>query len=209
MAPTDSELVARCLQQDEYAWQLLVERHSHRILNIAFQFTGRREEAEDLAQEIFLRVFRSLRRFDLNTVFLPWLVRVSRNLCIDEYRSRAREKASLTGDEPDPERTADPGAGPLRSLESREVEGRVRRGLDQLSEELRVALILRDLQGLSYAEIAQSLEVPEGTVKSRIHRARIELAEILSREPGGADSGKMKMMKILDPGERGTSGEPA
>jgi RNA polymerase sigma-70 factor (ECF subfamily) len=144
----------------------------------------------------------------LNTIFLPWLVRVSRNLCIDEYRSRAREKASLTGDEPDPERTADPGAGPLRSLESREVEGRVRRGLEQLSEELRVALILRDLQGLSYAEIAQSLEVPEGTVKSRIHRARMELAEILSSEPGGADSGKMKV-KILDPGQTGTSGEPA
>ena len=112
MALTDNELVMRCLQQDEYAWQLLVERHSHRILNIAFQFTGRREEAEDLAQEIFLRVYRSLRRFDLTTSFLPWLVRVSRNLCIDEYRSRARERASLVGEEPDPERTADPKTRP-------------------------------------------------------------------------------------------------
>ena len=120
MAPTDNELVVRCLQQDEYAWQLLVERHSHRVLNIAFQFTGRREEAEDLAQEIFLRVYRSLRRFDLGTSFLPWLVRVSRNLCIDEYRSRAREKASLLGEEPDPERTPDHRPGPLRELEEKE-----------------------------------------------------------------------------------------
>jgi RNA polymerase sigma-70 factor (ECF subfamily) len=183
LAPTDNELVVRCLQQDEYAWQLLVERHSHRVLNIAFQFTGRREEAEDLAQEIFLRVYRSLRRFDLSTSFLPWLVRVSRNLCIDEYRSRAREKASLLGEEPDPERTPDHRPGPLRDLEEKELEETVRRGLEKLSGELRTALILRDLQGLSYAEIAEALELPEGTVKSRIHRGRLELAQILSREP--------------------------
>ena len=144
MAPTDNELVVRCLQQDEYAWQLLVERHSRRVLNIAFQFTGRREEAEDLAQEIFLRIYRSLRRFDLSTSFLPWLVRVSRNLCIDEHRSRARERASLVGEEPDPERTADPRPGPLRRLEENELEARVRRGLEKLPEDLRTALILRD-----------------------------------------------------------------
>jgi RNA polymerase sigma-70 factor (ECF subfamily) len=185
LAPTDNELVVRCLQQDEYAWQLLVERHSHRVLNIAFQFTGRREEAEDLAQEIFLRVYRALRRFDLTTSFLPWLVRVSRNLCIDEYRSRAREKASLIGEEPDPERTADPRPGPLRSLEESELGERVRRGLERLPEELRTAVILRDLQGLSYTEIAEALELPEGTVKSRIHRGRMELGQILSREGGG------------------------
>jgi len=181
LAPTDNELVVRCLQQDEYAWQLLVERHSRRVLNIAFQFTGRREEAEDLAQEIFLRIYRSLRRFDLSTSFLPWLVRVSRNLCIDEHRSRARERASLVGEEPDPERTADPRPGPLRRLEENELEARVRRGLEKLPEDLRTALILRDLQGLSYSEIAEALELPEGTVKSRIHRGRLELAQVFSR----------------------------
>ncbi len=185
MAPTDSELVVRCLQRDEIAWQLLVERHSHRILNIAYQFTGRREEAEDLAQEIFLRVYRSLTKFDLNTSFLPWLVRLSRNLCIDEYRSRAREKASLTGAEPDPERTADPGPSAQRRMEERELEERIRMGLGLLPEDLRTALILRDLQGLSYAEIAEVLRLPEGTVKSRIHRGRLELAEVLGREGAG------------------------
>ena len=190
MAPTDSELVVRCLQQDEYAWQLLVERHSHRVLNIAFQFTGRREEAEDLAQEIFLRVYRSLRRFDLTTSFLPWLVRVSRNLCIDEYRSRARERASLVGEEPDPERTPDQGPGPLRNLERKELEMQVRRGLERLPEELRTALILRDLQGLSYTEIAEALELPEGTVKSRIHRGRMELARVLAPGSGSRDEAR-------------------
>ena len=191
MAPTDNELVVRCLQRDEYAWQILVERHSHRVLNIAFQFTGRREEAEDLAQEIFLRVFRSLHRFDLKTSFLPWLVRVSRNLCIDEYRSRAREKAALLGEEPDPERTPDVRPGPQQDLARRELEERVRRGLEKLPEDLRTAVILRDLQGLSYTEIAEALELPEGTVKSRIHRGRLELAQILSREPepGGGPGG--------------------
>jgi len=182
LAPTDNELVVRCLQRDEVAWQLLVERHSRRVLNIAYHFTGRREEAEELAQEIFLRVFRSLHRFDLNTHFVPWLARVGRNLCIDEHRSRAREKASLVGNEPDPERTEDRGASPFRHLEARDRERRVREGLAKLPEDLRTALILRDLQGLSYSEIAESLEVAVGTVKSRIHRGRLELVQVLSKE---------------------------
>jgi len=181
LAPTDNELVVRCLERDEIAWQLLVERHSRRVLNIAYQFTGRREEAEDLAQEIFLRVYRALTKFDLRTSFLPWLVRLSRNLCIDEYRSRAREKSMLTGEEPNPERTADTRAGPARNLEERELAERVQNGLQRLPEELRTMLVLRDLQGLSYAEIADSLNLPEGTVKSRIHRARLEMAQVLSR----------------------------
>lgn len=180
MAPTDNELVVRCLQRDEVAWQLLVERHSRRVLNIAYQFTGRRDEAEEVAQEIFLRVFRALHRFDLSTSFLPWLVRLSRNLCIDQYRSRAREKAALTGEEPDPERTADAAPGPLRKVEERDLEVRVRQALNRIPEELRTAVILRDLQGLSYQEIAEALGLPEGTVKSRIHRGRLELAGILT-----------------------------
>ena len=179
MAPTDSELVVRCLQRDEVAWQLLVERHSRRVLNIAYQFTGRRDEAEELSQEIFLRVFRSLHQFDLSTHFVPWLVRVSRNLCIDEHRSRAREKAALVGDEPDPERTADKAKSPLGNLETLDLERRVRQALDRLPEELRTSVILRDLQGLSYSEIAESLKVAVGTVKSRIHRGRLELAHLL------------------------------
>jgi RNA polymerase sigma-70 factor (ECF subfamily) len=190
LAPTDSELVVRCLQRDEVAWQLLVERHSRRVLNIAYQFTGRRDEAEELSQEIFLRVFRSLHLFDLTTHFVPWLVRVSRNLCIDEHRSRAREKAALVGDEPDPERTADNAMSALGRLETQDLERRVRQALDRLPEELRTSVILRDLQGLSYAEIAQSLQVAVGTVKSRIHRGRLELAQLLqgSRAPGGASA---------------------
>ena len=182
MAPTDSELVVRCLRRDEVAWQLLVERHSRRVLNIAYQFTGRRDEAEELSQEIFLRVFRSLHQFDLSTHFVPWLVRVSRNLCIDEHRSRAREKAALVRDEPDPERTADTSKSPLGSLESLDLARRVRQALDRLPEELRTSVILRDLQGLSYSEIAESLRVAVGTVKSRIHRGRLELAQLLQEE---------------------------
>ena len=180
MAPTDNELVVRCLQRDEVAWQLLVERHSRRVLNIAYQFTGRRDEAEELAQEVFLRVFRSLHQFDLTTHFVPWLVRVSRNLCIDEHRSRAREKAALVADEVDEERTEDAGASPHRDLQEKELEQRVRQGLGELAEELRTALVLRDLQGLSYSEIAEVLHLAVGTVKSRIHRGRLELATILS-----------------------------
>jgi len=170
------------------AWQLLVERHSRRVLNIAYQFTGRRDEAEELGQEVFLRVFRSLHQFDLTTHFVPWLVRVSRNLCIDEHRSRAREKAALVADEVDPERTQDTGNSPYRNLEEKELEQRVRRGLAELGDELRTTLELRDLQGLSYSEIAEVLNLAVGTVKSRIHRGRLELAILLSKsreERGG------------------------
>jgi RNA polymerase sigma-70 factor (ECF subfamily) len=186
LAPTDNELVVRCLQRDEVAWQLLVERHSRRVLNVAYQFTGRRDEAEELAQEVFLRVFRSLHLFDLTTHFVPWLVRVTRNLCIDEHRSRAREKGALVNDELDPERTVDRGSSPHRSLEEKELEVRVRNGLAALSEELRTALMLRDLQGLSYSEIAEVLHLAVGTVKSRIHRARLELAQVLTRSGYGS-----------------------
>lgn len=200
MAPTDNELVVRCLQRDEVAWQLLVERHSRRVLNIAYQFTGRRDEAEELAQEVFLRVFRSLRQFDLTTHFVPWLVRVSRNLCIDEHRSRAREKAALVADEVDPERTEDTGASPYRNLEEKELEQRVRRGLAELGEELRTALVLRDLQGLSYSEIAEVLHLAVGTVKSRIHRGRLELATVLSK------SRDLNKAGWMEPGE--TAEEP-
>lgn len=200
MAPTDNELVVRCLQRDEVAWQLLVERHSRRVLNIAYQFTGRRDEAEELAQEVFLRVFRSLHQFDLTTHFVPWLVRVSRNLCIDEHRSRAREKAALVADEVDPERTEDHGASPYRNLEEKELEQRVRRGLAELGEELRTALVLRDLQGLSYSEIAEVLHLAVGTVKSRIHRGRLELATVLSK------SRDLNKAGWMEPGE--TAEEP-
>ena len=189
MAPTDNELVVRCLQRDEVAWQLLVERHSRRVLNIAYQFTGRRDEAEELAQEVFLRVFRSLYQFDLTTHFVPWLVRVSRNLCIDEHRSRAREKAAMVADELDAERTEDTGTSPHRDLEQKELEHRVRQGLAELGEELRTALVLRDLQGLSYSEIAEVLHLAVGTVKSRIHRGRLELAIILSRSRDESERG--------------------
>jgi RNA polymerase sigma-70 factor (ECF subfamily) len=160
------------------------------VFNIAYQFTGRRDEAEEISQEIFLRVFRSLHQFDLSTHFVPWLVRVSRNLCIDEHRSRAREKAALVGDEPDPERTADSGISPLGSLETQDLERRVRQALDRLPEELRTSVMLRDLQGLSYSEIAQSLQVAVGTVKSRIHRGRLELAQLLQRQPGETGPGE-------------------
>lgn len=200
MAPTDNELVVRCLQRDEVAWQLLVERHSRRVLNIAYQFTGRRDEAEELAQEVFLRVFRSLHQFDLTTHFVPWLVRVSRNLCIDEHRSRAREKAALVADEVDPERTEDTGASPYRNLEEKELEQRVRRGLAELGEELRTALVLRDLQGLSYSEIAEVLHLAVGTVKSRIHRGRLELATVLCK------SRDLNKAGWIEPGE--TAEEP-
>ncbi|MGE3843005.1 MAG: RNA polymerase sigma factor [Vicinamibacterales bacterium] len=171
------DLIERCLAGDQAAWEDIVGRHWRRIFNIAYQFVGKHDEAEDLTQDIFLKVFRSLASYDRRANFQTWLVSVSRNLCIDHYRSVRKERQVM-------DRTTDPtesgvasnDAGPIATLEQRDQRALLREALDQLPLSLRTAVILRDLRELSYQEIAQQLELPEGTVKSRINRGRLELA---------------------------------
>jgi RNA polymerase sigma-70 factor (ECF subfamily) len=175
-------LIQRCLKGDQSAWDAIVGLYWRRVFNIAYKFVGRHDEAEDLAQDIFLRLFKSLKTFDRRANFSTWLISVSRNLCIDHYRSMRREH-ELVAHEIDVVALAPPSAidSPHAMLERRDRVALLRAALDKLAPALRTAVILRDIQELSYQEIADRLGVPEGTVKSRINRGRTELARQIAR----------------------------
>jgi len=183
-APTDAidALIQRCLAGDQQAWEEIVRQHRRKVFNIAYKFTGKHDEAEDLTQDIFLKIFKSLHTFDRRANFQTWLVSVSRNLCIDHYRSVRKERETIDRDVDAGELT--PAASTPSAYAELEQRGRVellRRAMAELQPTLRSAVMLRDLQELSYQEIADRLQLPEGTVKSRINRGRTELARQIQR----------------------------
>ncbi len=188
MAPPtrdDVRLIERCLARDDAAWEEIVARYRRRVFHIAWKFTGRHAEAEDLTQEIFLKVFKSLDRFHRDADFGTWLSSVARNYCIDRYRAGKREREVVVEDLLAFDLAPAASGNPYRELESRDRTSFVRRGLDQLPDKLREAVVLRDLVGLTYQEMADRLRLPEGTVKSRINRGREELARLLLRAQAG------------------------
>jgi len=180
----DAQLVQHCLQGDGSAWEELVRRHSRRIFNICYRFTGNGTDAEDLSQDVFLRVYRTLGSYrSAHGGFATWVTSVTRNLLIDHYRRSKRDRATDSLDDKltvveNKESTA---RRPDEQALLGELSGQVQTALTKLSPDLREAVILRDLQQLEYGEIQRVLSVPEGTVKSRINRGRIELARILQQ----------------------------
>ncbi|HSP06553.1 MAG TPA: sigma-70 family RNA polymerase sigma factor [Acidobacteriota bacterium] len=181
--PSDIELIDRCLNHDEAAWELIISRYKRKVFGIAYKFTGRFEEAEDLTQEVFFKVYKALHSYKKEQDFSWWLVSISRNACIDYYRSVKRERKILSGDVNDLKNFKFQGLTPQGNMEAAERARSVRQSLSELPEDLRHVLILRDLQGLSYKEIADQLNLAEGTVKSRIHRGRAELADRIKGLP--------------------------
>jgi len=183
----DLELLRRCLAGENSAWESLLRGYTRKIYNLCYRFTGRAEEAEDLTQEVFIKIFQTLQSFDAGQgSFSTWLHRVARNHLVDHYRRTRKDR--ITGSiEEDLETFAEkpsPGAGPQGQVEAREQKEHLQRALDRLSPDLREAVVLRDLHDLDYIEIAQVLGVPQGTVKSRINRGRLELARVLKRMEG-------------------------
>jgi len=180
----DAQLVQQCLQGDGSAWEELVRRHTRRIFNICYRFTGNGTEAEDLSQDVFLRVYKTLGSYrSAHGGFATWMTSVTRNLLIDHYRRTKRDRMtdSLETAMPVVENKASSAHRPDEQALLGELSAQVQRALTKLSPELREAVILRDLQQLEYGEIQRTLDVPEGTVKSRINRGRIELARILQQ----------------------------
>jgi len=182
---TPDVLIERCLVGDQDAWAAIVRQNWRKVFNVAYKFVGRHEEAEDLTQDIFLKIFRSLGTFDRRANFQTWLISVSRNLCIDYYRSVRKERETIdrqvTAEEVGP---VSRDVGPLAALEQRDLAALLRRALQALPDSLRLAVMMRDIQELSYQEIAERLGLPEGTVKSRINRGRKELARQILRLRG-------------------------
>jgi RNA polymerase sigma factor (sigma-70 family) len=182
----ESSLVGRCLSGDETAWEELVRQHSRQVYGLCFRFTNNGQEAQDLTQEVFLRVFRTIKTFrSTEGSFNTWLARVTRNLLIDHYRRTRQERVTDSIEEQLPmleEEGAAASVRPDSAVAGREASEILQLTLQKLSPDLREAVILRDLQEMEYREIAQVLNIPEGTVKSRINRGRAELARLLRKQ---------------------------
>jgi RNA polymerase sigma-70 factor (ECF subfamily) len=181
----DQQLVERCLAGEQYAWEELVKIHTRRVYAICYRFTGSEAAAQDLTQEVFLRLFRTLKSYRVGEgSFAVWLGRLTRNLLIDHYRRTKGERVtdSIEGQLPMLEERRAASARADGLLAGREASELLQAGLQQLSPELREAVILRDLEEMEYREIAQVLKIPEGTVKSRLNRGRAELARVLRRK---------------------------
>lgn len=178
-------LVTRCLSGDDTAWEELVRAHTRHVYALCYRFTGSGPESQDLTQEVFLRVFRTLKTFRAaEGSFGTWLTRVTRNLLIDHYRRTRQDRATDSIEEQLPVLEQEgPGAvRPDRAVAGREASEILQAGLQKLSPDLREAVILRDLQEMEYREIAGVLGIPEGTVKSRINRGRAELGRLLRKQ---------------------------
>jgi len=176
------EIIQRCLNGDQSAWETIVRLHWRRVFNIAYKFVGKHDQAEDLTQDVFLKLFKSLDTFDRRANFQTWLISVSRNLCIDHYRSVRKERETMNRDvDPADLSPVSTTRSPHAVLEQRDRVELLRLALDTLAPTLRTAVMLRDIQELSYQEIADRLRLPEGTVKSRINRGRTELARQIQK----------------------------
>ena len=185
----DEELniINRVRGGDTEAFEQLVLEHQNKVYSLALRMLGNEEDARDMAQEAFVRAYTSLAGFRGDSKFSVWLYRLTSNICIDFLRSRQRHQTvSLTYDTEDSEggqlEIPDERFTPEAGLERSELRSAVLRGLDSLSPEFRNILLLREIDGLSYGEIIRALDLEEGTVKSRIFRARKKLTEFLLRD---------------------------
>jgi len=184
-------LVRRCVSGDAAAWEEIVQKYHRRIYNICYRFAGSTDDAQDLTQEVFIKMYRTLNSYDVDRgAFMTWVTTMTRNLLVDHFRKTKQERLTDSLDTtasdhedamPMSERIPDHGPAPDSRVQSREAGDTVHQALQKLSPELREAVILRDLQDMDYKEIATVLKVPEGTVKSRINRGRAELARLLQR----------------------------
>ncbi len=202
------QLIERCLQGDQAAWERIVRQYWRKVFNVAYKFVGKHDEAEDLTQDIFLKLFKSLDTFDRRANFQTWLISVSRNLCIDHYRSVRKERETIDRDVDAGDLSpASADTGPYAALEHSDRRALLRQALDELAPTLRSAVMLRDIHELSYQEIAERLGLPEGTVKSRINRGRLELARQIRKSSGderaAASARQLRARRRSGPAETG------
>jgi RNA polymerase sigma-70 factor (ECF subfamily) len=185
-----NELVRRCMEGNSGAWAEMVRTHQKRVYGLCYRFTGNAADAEDLTQDVFLKIYSNLGSFDAARGSLPvWITTMTRNLLVDNFRRTRNQRATgslddgwETTEELRPvDRLAAVGPSPHEAAARKELATMVQQALKRVSVELREAVILRDLQDFDYKEIAQVLGIPEGTVKSRISRGRAELARLLER----------------------------
>lgn len=186
-------LVRRCLDGDSSAWTELVSAQQRRVYGLCYRFTASTHDAEDLTQDVFIKVYANLRTFDAAKGSFPtWITTLTRNLLVDHFRRSRQQRATDSidagwdqgNDAPPADPIVDHRTTPLQHAVQNQLERMVQSALAKVSPELREAVILRDLQDMDYKEIAEVLSIPQGTVKSRISRGRAELARLLERTKG-------------------------
>ena len=178
-APDDPSLVEGLRRGEPEAFERLVLAYQHRVFSIALRMLGDRGDAEEVAQEVFLRVYRSVREFRGEAKLSTWLYAITARLCLNRLKSPTRRARRV--DEATLARVANGHPNPGATLEAGEMKAALHRAIAELDDERRIVVVLRDLHGLAYEEIAAALELPLNTVRSRLHRARMELKERLER----------------------------
>ena len=177
----EKELIAKAKQGDMLAFEELILKHEKIVYNVALRMMNHSEDAKDISQEVFLKAYKNMKNFDERSMFSTWLYRITTNTCIDEMRKRKGKQSYSLEEELENEegsmqrQIADEGETPEESLLREERKSELLQALDTLSEEHKAAVILRDIRGLSYEEVAEIVDLPMGTVKSRISRARNQL----------------------------------
>lgn len=184
------EVIERCKGGDEKAFAEVVLHSQKKVFNIAYRMLGNLEEAKDLAQEVFLSVFESIKDLREEVKYEAWLTQITLNHCRNRWKYIKRRQYFNCDSLDDPIETedgtmprafVDPSDDPETLYEKKSIQQFIQKGLMQLKEDQRELIVLRDLQGFSYEEMSQSLGLPEGTIKSKLHRARMDLKEILQR----------------------------
>jgi RNA polymerase sigma-70 factor (ECF subfamily) len=193
LEPSDLDAVARAAKGDHEAFRVLVERYQNRAYGLALRVMRDEEAARDVVQEAFLKAYRSLDRFEGRSSFYTWFYRVVMNLCLDAKRrqpagrlvewdeQRAMQTSAATGLDPDRQRAASPSG----ELERSQLRDALQNAIEQLPDDARQTLVMREIDGLSYAEIAEAMEIPKGTVMSRLHHARKRLRTLLEASGTG------------------------
>jgi RNA polymerase sigma-70 factor, ECF subfamily len=188
MSDAERELLNKAKKGDVEAFEQLIEGCQKKVFNIALRMIGNYEDASELAQEVFIKIFKSIKNFREDSLFSTWVYKVTTNICIDELRRRKNRKVIsldeeiITQDGSISRQVEDLSPTPQMQVEKKELKKIVNEAIKELSEEHRAMIIMREIQGFSYEEIAQILKCPEGTVKSRINRARNQLRQILKDE---------------------------
>lgn len=180
----ERELLRKCRNGNARFFEPIVRAYEKPAMRIALGLMGNHEDAQDAVQDAFVKTWQSLDKFDLTRSFEPWFFKILRNKCRDALRSRKIRFNRETVDEHVELRPASPEEGPERRLERRLAKERIWNALEQIGEDHREIIVLKELQGFRYGEIAGILDIPEGTVASRLYHARRALAEALGAEPG-------------------------
>lgn len=184
----EDSLIKKAKDGDSAAFGMLMEKHMNTVYNIALRMTENREDAEDITQDVMIKIFRVLDSFKGNSKFSTWVYRVAVNTCLDELKKKKNKKhfsldAKIKGEDGEIEADIkDDSPSPEKLAERRELRDMVGEAIKKLSDEHRAVIVLRDIRGMSYGEIGEILKCGEGTVKSRISRARAQLKKILEKD---------------------------